>query len=181
MEGLKRWNSSSVPDPGRGSAADGEMKQDAGVMNAHLCLPRLMLSVQTPGGMQGVCARARTCNCLRCSCVSAGKQSERIRTAAPYRLFPASESISVTLRSVPIIGLFVLWTRLASTWILYRRSQQGAAAPRRGCMSNCKGQRSFFGKRVSGVFKQGRRDPRNQIKGVIAGVPTCGINRPARL
>lgn len=58
MEGLNRWNSSSVPDPGRGSAADGEMKQDAGVMNAHLCLPRLMLSVQTPGGMQGACTRA---------------------------------------------------------------------------------------------------------------------------
>lgn len=59
MEGLNRWNGSSVPDLGRGSAADREMKQDAGVMNAHLCLPRLMLSVQTPGGMRAVRARAR--------------------------------------------------------------------------------------------------------------------------
>lgn len=94
MEGLKGWNGLAVPDLCRGSAADREMKQDAGLMNAHLCLPRLMLPVQTPGGNVGR-VRACVCNCLRCSCVSAGKQWERIRNRAlPGCSQPPNPSLS---------------------------------------------------------------------------------------
>lgn len=57
MEGLNGWNGFAVPDLCRGSASDREMKQDAGLMNAHFCLPRLMLPVQTPGRKCRVCAR----------------------------------------------------------------------------------------------------------------------------
>lgn len=58
MEGWRRRSGSSVADLGPGSAADREMEQDGGVMNARSGLPRLMLSVQTPGGTQGGRAHA---------------------------------------------------------------------------------------------------------------------------
>lgn len=51
----------------------GEMNQDCGLINAHSCLPRLILSVQTPSGRRGVSLCVR--KCFRCPCVPVGKQN----------------------------------------------------------------------------------------------------------
>lgn len=60
MEGIKsmqllRWNSIAPVDLCWALTPDGEMKQDCFLMNARCCLPRLMVSVQTPPQYEGLC------------------------------------------------------------------------------------------------------------------------------
>lgn len=71
-----RWKGSRPADLCWGWKPDWEMKKDRGLMNAHSCLPRLMLSVQTPSGAEGVSLRGR--KSFQCPSLRGAKQKERV-------------------------------------------------------------------------------------------------------
>lgn len=54
-------------------------------MNARSCLPRLILFVQTPRGVQGVCLFLSVCKCLRCP--SAPVTGQTKQDAGPRDVF----------------------------------------------------------------------------------------------